>query len=150
MFTLSFDAQSVREIIMSHGDRREISGTTLSLIQSKGEVVYDFGQALVHFGFDPKTSGLKLADLIHRWLSEGPTEEKAWINELCEELLRAMRSTPAKPVWALILSGLYPNWWFYPVVAHQRIKHNGGMQFDIYMYRVPGALPARTYAIEPM
>jgi len=33
-----------------------------------------------------------------------------------------------------------PDGWFYPIVNHQRVEDDGSMEFDIYMYRLPGKL----------
>jgi hypothetical protein len=102
----------------------------------------------MHFGYVAKMRDLALSQLIQRWREEMADEEddttpRDWINELCEELLRAIRNTPAKPRWALLRSRMSPGWWFYPVVNHQRIKGDGSMEFEVYMFRLPGALPPR-------
>jgi hypothetical protein len=90
---------------------------------------------------------LALSQLIQRWREEVGDEvddtTHDWINELCEELLRAIRNTPAKPRWALMPSRLAPGWWFYPIVNHQKIKGDGSMEFEVYLYRLPGALPPK-------
>lgn len=148
LFTLSYDASSVLEIIQSHQDKTAIGEATIDLIQRKGKVVNDFGQALLHFGYVAKMRDLAFSQLIQRWREEmvdkkDDTAPRDWINEICAELLRAIRSTPAKPHWALMLSRLSPDWWFYPVVNHQRIKADGSMEFDVHLYRLPGTLPPK-------
>jgi hypothetical protein len=51
VFSLRFDAGSVQEIISSHESSKEISVDTIKLIQKDAAVAYDFGQALLHFGY---------------------------------------------------------------------------------------------------
>jgi hypothetical protein len=36
-----------------------------------------------------------------------------------------------------MLSRVSPGWWFHPTVNHQRIKGDGSMEFDVYLYRFP-------------
>jgi hypothetical protein len=154
MFTLMFSSTAVEEILRSHVAHESMSEHTRDLILGRGEVVYDFGQALVHFGYDSATRGLSLSDLFTRWLEDAakkPQEAapRRWIEELCHELLRAIRKNPAKPSWAMTTSSLHPGWWFYPIVNHQRIKADGSMEFEIYMYRVPGELPPQVVLPTP-
>ena len=148
VFSLRFDAVSVQKIISSHESSKEISVDTIKLIQKNAAVAYDFGQALLHFGYDSNVRDLTLANLVQRWRDEqGATPENVmsfdWADELCAELLRALRDVPAKPSWALMNSQMFPGWSLYPIVANERIEHDGSIEFDIHLYRVPGALPAR-------
>jgi hypothetical protein len=148
VFTLMFTAGTLQEILQSHIGKQDMSEETRNLILNRGQVVYDFGQALMHFGYVAGTRGLNLMNLIQRWSEEVANEPdeatpRDWINELCEEMLRAARNTPAKPTWAVMLSRLFPAWWFLPIVNHQRIKVDGSTEFDIYMYRLPGQLPSK-------
>lgn len=99
----------------------------------------------MHFGYNSGVRDITLFDLVERWTEEVTSESttpRDWIKELGEELLRAIRDKPAKPNWAVLVSRLFPGWWFYPIVNHQRIHGDGSMEFDVYMYRLPGALPA--------
>jgi len=121
------------------------------LIQENGMIVYDFGQALLHFGYVPSVRGLTLAQLVGQW-RDGQDQATLtatsldWAVELCAELLRALRDVPAQPSWALFRSQMFPDWWLYPVVSSARIEADGSIEFDVNMYRVPGVLPARAAA----
>ncbi len=146
VFTLALDAQTVQKVLET--DKSANGKTSWDLIQKQSVVVYDFGEALKHFGYVPQKRGLSLGDLIERW-SEEMAEEKEdatpreWIDELCTEMLRAIKDRPSKPIWALMRSRHYRGWWFYPIVNHVRVKGDGSMEFDVYMYRLPGSLPTQ-------
>jgi TIR domain len=147
LFTLRFDASNVKEITKQI-QKAGYTATTFDLVQKTGKVAYDFGEALVHFGYTAKSRDLTFSQLIQRWSQEVPADAALsipndWIKELCEEIMRAIENRPAKPAWAMMHSSQYPGWWFYPVVNHQRIEVDGSMDFDIYLYRVPGILPAK-------
>jgi hypothetical protein len=141
-FTLKINPENIIQIKNENNFDKKIE-----FIKSESEVERDFGQALKHFNFDPNTSGLKLANIINRWLrSITKIEEntpKEWINDLCGEMLRAIDAEPSKPTWQLMRSMLFHDWWFYPIVNHVRVEPNGTMEFDIYMYRLPGSLPEK-------
>jgi hypothetical protein len=148
VFSLKFDSLTVQKIIASHEGGKEISEDTVKLIQNRGRVAYDFGQALLHFGYEANVPNLTLSHLVQRWRDEqgaNPQNDRSldWGEELCAEVLRALRDVPAKPCWALVHSHMFPGWWLYPVVANERIDADGSVELDVHMYRVPGDLPAR-------
>ena len=117
----------------------------IELLIQESRVVHSFGQALLHFNYTTGTKDLTFKKLINRWKeywnNEGDVPQ-GWIREICEEMNRAINNIPAKPAWQLMRSVVYENWWFYPIVNHARVLPNGGVEFDIYMYRFPGALPS--------
>jgi hypothetical protein len=136
---LRFEALSVQRIL---AESQKDHDDAVNLIQREGKVVYDFGQALLHFGYDANVRDLTLSHLTERWCGQvGADSPRDWIAELGAELLRAFKNMPAKPSWALMLSQLYLDWWFYPLVNTERIGADGSIEIDIHMYRLPGTLP---------
>ena len=100
----------------------------------------------MHFGYVAGTRGLNLMNLVQRWSEEVANEPdeatpRDWINELCEEMLRAARNTPAKPTWAVMLSRLFPGWWFFPIVNHQRMKVDGSNHWLLHAASARRSLP---------
>ncbi len=145
-FTLRLDSESLTKI--NHQQSQDIK---IKIIQEESEVIKHFGQALEHFGFDRYATNLKLNSLISQWnkiTSKRTNIPKTWIQGLCEEMLRAIESIPAEPTWELMKSNVYPDWWFYPIVNHVKINPDESIQFQIYMYRVPGTLPENPDSIK--
>lgn len=144
-FTLKLNSDSLQRINQEQSDDSKIN-----TIQTESEVVYSFGAAPKHFNFDNFTPNLKFFDLIEQWKrwrnrrlksSEQENIPQEWIEELCREMLRAIEKESAEPIWQLMKTPVYPTWWFYPIVNHVKIDRNGSMEFQIYMYRLPGTLP---------
>lgn len=140
-FTLKLNSDSLKRIKQ---EQSKSIDNQINIIQQESEVTFQFGSALKHFGFDAFVPELNFHNLIERWktiISSRNNIPQAWIKELCIEMLRAVENRPAQPTWELMKSDLYPEWWFYPVVNHVRINSDGSIEFQIYMYRVPGSLP---------
>lgn len=154
-FTLSIPTNLIREVRECNKTARSESSETdkakrttacekaLDIIQNNAEVVDAFGQALLHFGYTSGARDLTLDRLVARWRETvaGAGDPQGWIQELCEEVNRSIEDRPSQPSWELMRSALYPGWWFYPILNHARLKPDGGFEFDVYLYRVPGALP---------
>lgn len=71
--------------------------------------------------------------------ADGP---QGWIQELCEEMNRSIENRPSQSSWELMKSATVPEWRFYPILNHVRLQPDGSFEFDVYLYRVPEALPA--------
>lgn len=141
-FTLKLNPDSVERI----KNQKQSIDNQINIIQQESEVTNQvFGDALKHFGFDEFESELNFNNLVERWkttISYIEDTPQAWIKELCIEMLRAVENKSAEPTWELMKSARrYLDWWFYPVVNHVRINPDDSMEFQIYMYRVPGSLP---------
>ena len=118
-------------------------------LMEHAEMVDAFGHALVHFGYQQGTTGLKLGDLVTRW-SEKVAQDgdsRGWIRELCEEMNRSIENRPAEPSWELMRSREHKDWRFFPVLNHARVMPDGTFEFDVYMYRVPGSLQTIAAAV---
>jgi hypothetical protein len=139
-FTLAVPSGKVRTI-RDAADREERH----QAIKGEAVVVHSFGQALRHFGYTESARDLTLLSLEQRWLQatrSDPDAPKGWIAELCEEIHRSIENIPAEPSWELMRSVVYPGWWFYPILNHTRLNPDGSFEFDVYLYRLPGALPS--------
>lgn len=122
--------------------------TDSRLVRQECKVCRAFGEATKHFGFDGPIADEPFENLVLRWnaLVQDKKDQNipsAWVDDLYGEILRSIHRTPSKPTWNFLKS-MRPNtnWWFYPVVNHVRVKPDGKMQFDIYLYQVPGPVPA--------
>ena len=145
-FTLSLTKQEVVNLEAVHDDsgRRE-------LLKSAAAVVAYFGSALVHFGYMADTPNLTLKNLVDRWdadVKSGPFTRAGWVDSICDEIYRAIHNMPARPRWELMRSPQYASDWFFPILNHARIMPDGGFEFDIYMYRLPGELPYVAQGLE--
>ena len=144
-FQLWIAPESVKEIKEATGERR------VQIIQSAAEVRNPFGSALLHFGYTTNT-GLTFADLTARWSrNQKPRSSvpNGWIQEICEEINRALDSEPAVPPIELMLSSHVQSWWFYPIVNHARVMPDGSFQFEIYLYRLPSEFVEKIRSIIP-
>jgi len=103
---LRLDADSVKqikeELNIEHG---------AEIVMKKAIVEGDFGDALKHFNYVRGTRGLELIKLISRWerdisalLSSPP---KKWIQELCAEIVRAVKNNPSQPIWSLVFTRIF-------------------------------------------
>ncbi len=139
-FTLKLNSDSVERI----KNQEQSEDSKINIIQQESEATFEFGAALQHFGFYTFVPELNFNHLVERWkaiISCRESIPQTWIKELCKEMLRAVENRRAQPTWELMKSDLYPDWWFYPVVNHVRSNSDDSMEFQIYMYRVPGSLP---------
>lgn len=106
-------------------------------IVNQCRVVRSFGSALKHFGYVNLEPEMKLADLVTRWTDETKDRENFsdnWINELSDEIYRALNNSPANPEWKILDSVNFPGSFFYPVVNHARILADGSMEFDVFFF----------------
>ena len=138
-FTLSLSQQDAAKLAGTgtESGRRE-------LLENAAIVSAHFGSALLHFGYTETTSEVTLRQLVDRWKRDvmaEPYTRSGWVDGICDEMFRAIQNMPARPRWDLMKSPVYNSDWFYPVVNHARLMPDGGFEFDIYMYRLPGALP---------
>lgn len=154
-FTLSISSNMIQEVRecnktarseTSKADKAKsttASEKALDILQNNAQVVDPFGQALLHFGYTAGATGLTLGMLTARWRTvAGAGDPQGWIQELCEEMNRSIEDRPSQPSWELMKSARYPEWWFYPILNHVRLKPDESLEFDVYLYRAPGALPA--------
>jgi hypothetical protein len=146
-FTLWISSNMMQEVRECNKTARSESSQTdkaLDILRNNAEVVDAFGQALPHFGYTAEAKDLTLGILIARWRETfaGAGDPQGWIQQLCEEMNRSIEDRPSEPSWELMRSALYPQWWFCPILNHVRLKPDGSFEFDVYLYRVPGALPA--------
>lgn len=138
-FTLSMTRQDVATLnsVQDESSRRH-------LLKHSASVVSHFGSVLEHFGYTPDAPDLTLQDLVERWdtfVKKEPHTRAGWVDSLCDEMYRAIHNIPTRPRWELMKSPQYSKDWFFPVLNHARIMPDGGFEFDIYMYRLPGELP---------
>jgi hypothetical protein len=151
-FTLRVPADKAKEVkefnrtaSSDSSEKKAAHENAIQSLEDNAEVVDAFGQALLHFGYTASAKTLNLAKLIKRWresIAGDSDTPQGWIRELCEEMNRSIQDRPAQPSWELMRSSLYPGWWFYPILNHARALADGSFEFDVYMYRLPGALPA--------
>lgn len=113
----------------------------LNIIQEESEIISYFGDATKHFGYDFFPTPAFFKELIIRWKNSDGEERQEWIQELFEEMLRGINYAPAKPTWELMKSKHWENFWMYPVVNHVTVNSDDSMEFEIYIYRLPGSLP---------
>jgi hypothetical protein len=109
---------------------------TLQELQSELVVIHPFGNALKHFGYANPRDGLKLSDIVERWIQETRDRQNVsndWIKELCLEIQRAIDDYPAKPQWQQ-LNSVVDREPYYPVINHMRILPDNSMEFDVYFY----------------
>lgn len=139
-FTLALSAAQARQL--RDASERE---DRYRILKESATVGHSFGQALLHFGYTTGARELTLGDLVARWersIQGDPDTPRGWIDELCDEMHRSIEDVPARPSWEVMKSSQYPGWWFYPILNHTRALPDGSFEFDVYMYRIPGALPA--------
>jgi hypothetical protein len=127
------------------------------LIYNHAVAIEGFGQALAHFSCDPPRNfdssqrykiGSKIytfAYLIEAWndVFGLPKDSRpAWSEELVREIAKAIKRRSATPQMELMKSATqHPNDWFYPILNHVRWLRNGGVEFQIYMYRFQHDFP---------
>ena len=145
-FTLRLTGEEILKLEAVHDDngRRE-------LLKRSAIVADHFGRALEHFGYTTDASNITFKNLVDRWdtvVKSEPYTRTGWVDFICDEMYRAIHDIPAQPRWELMKSPLYSSYWFFPILNHARKMSDGGFEFDIYMYRFPGALPYVAQGLE--
>lgn len=133
--TLQLTRADILEVI--NQAKKNIASGAYATLQERCLLIDDFGEALKHFGYATRESNLSLAALIDRWKTAVKDRENCldtWINELNNELFRAIDNAPANPSWLSMNSATHKSSWLYPVVNHVRVLPDGSMEFDIYFY----------------
>lgn len=139
-FTLRLEKQKLAEILETQ------SGITQeSMDQALLEnclIGRGFGQASKHFNIDKFPRKMSLGKLIEKWRQKigKKTCSEEWIRSLLDEIKRCIRNEPSKPTFDLMVSVL-PGFEgrLNPIVQHVRKLRDGSMEFDVYLYQVPGA-----------
>ena len=109
-------------------------------------VTFAEGWGIRHFGFEQLQPELNFKMLVDRWKSELQGIEKndrkkylseEWITDLFIEIWRVARNCPPILSWNSLKS-VYPqvDWWVCPILNATKRLPDGGMELDIYMYRV--------------
>jgi len=137
--TLELTAEIIRDIKQEGNPNVAIDIIKRSCFISK-----TFGESIRHFGFQTlQKEGDIFQTYVDRWKVLANNEfSKEWVNDVYQEIFRAIEDKPSVPTWNFLKS-MRPRteWWFYPVVNHVRVKSDGGMQFELYLYQVPGPIP---------
>jgi hypothetical protein len=127
------------------------------LIYDHALAIEGFGQALAHFSCDPprdtdssqrfkiRSKDYTLAFLVEAWndvFGLPKNSRPAWSEELVHEIIKAIKRRSSTPQVELMKSATqHPNDWFYPILNHVRWLRSGGVEFQIYMYRLQHDFP---------
>ena len=127
------------------------------LIYNSALAIEGFGQALAHFSCDPprdtdssqrykiRSKTYTFGYLVEAWNDErgqSKNSRPAWSEELVREIIKAIKRRSATPQVELMKSATqHPNDWFYPILNHVRWLRSGGVEFQIYMYRLQHDFP---------
>ncbi len=122
-------------------EQEQSKDNQLNIIQEESEVIDYFGDATKHFGYYSFKKPDLFKKLIERWQNINAENRQEWIQELFEEMLRGINDAPAEPTWELMKSKRWTDFWMYPVVNHITVNPDDSMEFQIYIYRLPGSLP---------
>ncbi len=110
---------------------------SVDIVKKEGIVIDAWGEALKHFGFDSGEPGLHFGILALRWKENYGEEPDTWIEQLCAEIKRVAENRSAECNWDKMRSIFHKDWYFYPILNLAHIHPDGGMDLDIYLYRVP-------------
>ena len=136
--TLAVGAQPIGEIRTA--EERDPSKIREKL-ESIARMVKADREGIEHLGFDnPKREANKsLKDLANNWRRTVRDEQSDdWVTDLCADLNNAILNRKPNPTWQFFCSA-GENAFVFLLVNTVRTLPDGGMEFDIYVYRVPSA-----------
>lgn len=142
-FTLKVEAELVERIKEESPAGEDVKAKLLSELVENCSLIRAEGWAINHFGFNEFDENLTLKTLEERWenhvkeLTNVTEPGKEWLDDLCLELLRAINNESPKISWSYLKS-VRPDidWYVTPVVNQFRKLPEGGIEFDVFMYKV--------------
>jgi hypothetical protein len=99
---------------------------------------YNINTAVRQFGFATYEEGMKLSDLIDKWLSLDKTLQTEWIEDLYETIYRAVTNSQPPAIshpFKSVREGA--DWWFFAPVTRIRVNRDNSREFDVYLVRCP-------------
>jgi hypothetical protein len=99
---------------------------------------YNINTAVRQFGFATYEEGMRLADLIEKWLSLDKTGQTGWIDDLYEAIYKAVTNNQPPAVahpFKSVREGA--DWWFFAPVTRIRVNRDNSREFDVYLVRCP-------------
>ena len=144
---MSLNSETVKEIRDSKEKRNNMLDLYLERLLQEIEIRRGSqDSALKKFGYQDFEEGIRLEKLVDRWANsyeeeyENSPVSRNWIDDLCSDIIRAIRNIPATRTFNYFRSVSEHDKNFYrPAVIKVRKLIDRSMEFDVYLYRVDKA-----------